>query len=111
VDYSVVEDTFTVADHLPIGWDYMEIIVPINENGQIRWTKVRITRSENGRNVEKTLTVEGNSQTTLHVQPWLEEKTLLSADPGYVVDEPIRHIGYTFQSRSNATVSLILQSP
>lgn len=107
--YSVIDDSFTVSDHLPMEWDFMETIVPIHQNGRTRWTKVRTSRSENGPNVEKTLTVEGNSQSTLYIRPWLEEKNLISAsEPGYDLAGPAGHIGYTYTDRSDVTLTLQL---
>ena len=107
--YSVVDESFTVADHLPTEWDYMETYVPINENGQTQWTKVRVSRVENASDVEKTISVEGNSQSTLNIQPWLEEKNLLSAPGGYTPQEPKGHIGYQFDDIKEKTIHIVLE--
>ena len=102
--YSVIDDSFTVSDHLPMEWEYMETFVPIHENGQTQWTQVRVSRSENGSHVEKTITVKGNSRSTLNIQPWLEEKNLLTAPAGYVDQQPQGHIDYTFEDTENETI-------
>ena len=109
LEYSVVDESFTVADHLPAEWDYMETYVPIHENGQTQWTKVRVSRVENASNFEKTISVEGNSQSTLNIQPWLEEKNLLSAPGGYTPQEPKGHIGYQFDNIKEKTIQIILE--
>jgi hypothetical protein len=109
LNYSVVDGTFTVSDHLPMEWDYMETYVPIHENGQNRWTKVRASRVENASDVEKTISVEGNSQSTLNIQPWLEEKDLLSAPDGYVDQLPQGHISYQFDNVMNKTITIIVE--
>ncbi len=110
LSYSVVDHTFTVCDHLPKEWDYMEVIVPIKENGQTRWTKVRITRLKGSDSIEKTVKVEGNSQSTLYIQPWLEGLNLKSvSDPNYDANQPRGHIGYTFAGKPNVAVTLELE--
>jgi lysophospholipase L1-like esterase len=109
LSYSVVDDHFTVSDHLPVDWDYMETIVPINENGNTGWTKVRVSRSQNGSSVVKTIEVEGNTRSELNIQPWLEEKDLVSAPAGYIDYEPRGHIGYQFGNTKSKTVTINLE--
>ena len=109
LSYSVIDDSFTISDHLPMEWDYMETFVPIHENGQTQWTRVRVSRIENSPNVEKTITVKGNSQSTLNIQPWLEEKNLLTAPGGYINQQPQGHIGYTFNKTEDKIIVIYLQ--
>jgi hypothetical protein len=110
LSYSVIDDSFTISDHLPMEWDYMETYVPIHENGETQWTRVRVSRNENGPNVEKTVTVEGNSRATLNIQPWLEEKNLLTAPGGYVNQQPVGHIDYQFGNVTDQTIQIILEN-
>lgn len=109
LEYSVVDDIFTVSDHLPMEWDYMETIVPINEDGVVRWTKIRTERTENAQGVEKTITVEGNSMNTLHVAPWLEEKSLVSTSVEGYTEDTKNHIDYTFDGISDVNIVLQLE--
>ena len=109
ISYSVVDDTFEVSDHLPLEWDYMEFIIPINEDGVTNWTKVRTSRAQVGGNIEKTISVEGDTQSTLKIQPWLDEKTLFSAPAGYTDQQPEGHIGYTFEDTEDETIVIYLQ--
>lgn len=109
ISYSVVEDSFTVCDYLPMEWDYYETYVPIHENGQTQWTKVRVSRVDNATSFEKTISVEGNSQSTLHIQPWLEEKNLLSAPGGYTPQQPKGHIGYQFRDIKEKTIQIVME--
>ena len=110
LSYSVIDDSFTVSDHLPMEWDYMETFVPIHENGQTQWTKVNVSRNENGPNIEKTITVEGNSRSTLNIQPWLEEKNLLTAPAGYIDQQPHGHIDYQFGNVTDQTIQIVLEN-
>ncbi|ARN56162.1 hypothetical protein STSP1_00535 [Sedimentisphaera salicampi] len=107
--YSVLDDSFTVTDHLPMEWDFMETIVPINCDGNVSWTKIRTSRTEDAQGVDKTITVEGNSMHTLHVAPWLEEKDLVStSEPGYANGQTKGHIDYTFTDTSDVSITLEL---
>ena len=98
-----------VADHLPDEWDYMETYVPITENGNTQWTKVHVSRVEDATTVEKTISVVGNTQSTLNVQPWLEEKNLLTAPAGYTDQLPKGHIGYEFDDVKETTIQIVLE--
>jgi len=106
IDYSVVGDTLTICEHLPSDWDFLETRVPIVMNGRTRWVTVTTTRTEGATDITKTVEVENCPLGTLKIQPWLEDKTLLSADPGYTPDQPRGHISYTFTGQTNAAVSL-----
>ena len=58
--------------------------------------------------IEKTVSVAGNPLSMLEIQPWLEEKPLLSAPAGYI-NSPSNHIAYTYASTSNMTVAIQMQ--
>ena len=109
ISYSVVDDTFTVADHMPLDWDFMEFYIPINTGVETSWTRVRTDRVPNGLNTDKTVIVENNTLATLKIEPWLDEKVLFSAPAGYVADDPNTHVGYTFIESANETVTITLE--
>jgi len=110
IRYSIQDDTFTYADNLPVEWDFMEFHVPVQQkNGSdVTWVKARSSRVVDGGKVTKTVTVEANPFTNLHIQPWAEDATVTSSTPaGGVVDAPTGHVGWTFTA-DNATVELSL---
>ena len=109
VDYSVPDGTFTVADHMPDEWSYMELKLPVTQPGQTDWVNVRIDRAE-GTNglIDKTITVTGNPLPTLEIEPWLEEKALITAPAGYT-NAPTNHIAYTYSATTNKTLAIQLQ--
>ncbi|MBI9017071.1 MAG: hypothetical protein JEZ07_07420 [Phycisphaerae bacterium] len=109
ISYSIVDDEFEVADCMPLEWDFMEFYIPVNKDGQTNWTRVRTDRNSDGSSVEKTVTVEGNKLQKLKIQPWLDEKTLLSAPAGYIDQTPIGHIGYSFEGTEDETIVIYLQ--
>jgi hypothetical protein len=109
VDYSIPDGTFTVTDHMPQDWTFMELKLPVTQPGQTDWVDVRIDRVDAGGGViDKTVSVTGNPLPTLEVQPWLEEKSLLSAPPGYT-NAPVNHISYTFATTNNVTLTVQIQ--
>ena len=109
VDYSVPEGTFTVADHMPEDWSFLEIKLPVTQPGRTDWVDVRIDRKKGGEGrIEKTVSVVGNPLPTLAIQPWLEEKPLLTAPPDHTVSPP-NHIAYRFIHATNQTVRIAFQ--
>lgn len=111
VDFSLPDQTFTVCDHLPESWDFAEAYVPVTQNGVTTWTYIKISRDKTADAVQKTITVEGNSLKNLVVEPWLEAKELLSADPaGYRENEPGGHIHYEFPDKAGLSVKLSLKN-
>jgi len=109
VDYSIPDGTFTVNDHMPQDWTFMEFKVPVTQPGQTNWVDVRIDRTEPGGGViEKTVSVNGNPLPTLEIQPWLEERVLISAPAGST-NAPTNHLAYTFLSTTNKTLAIQIQ--
>jgi hypothetical protein len=108
IGYSLPDHSFTVCDHLPEKWAYVEIIVPIVENGKTSWTKVRTVRTENDGNITKTVTVEGNTQGNLTIQPWLENRQLLSKTSDVSPGVPMGHADFVFENVKNQSVSIQL---
>jgi len=108
IHYSIPDDTLTVCEHLPTGWDYIETGVPIVVRGTPRWATVRTTRRERGGRVEKRVTVRGCPLSTLVVQPWLEDRELLSAEPSPNTAAPRGHGGFSFSHAGDHSVSVVL---
>lgn len=109
IDYSIPDDSFTVCDTMPSEWDFMEVMVPIKTDGQTQWTQVRVSLNQNGSGVEKTISVDGNTRSELNIQPWLEDKTLISAPEGYTNQQPRGHIGYQFGNIKSKTITIDLE--
>ncbi|NQT85901.1 hypothetical protein HQ560_04005, partial [bacterium] len=105
VRYSIPDDTFTVCDHLPVGWPYVEARVPVTVKGTTHWVTVRVEREERDGKVKKTVSVRGNPLRLLIIQPWLEERELLS---GPAAPNPRGHVSYAFEDARNKTVSITL---
>lgn len=108
LSYSVVDDSFTVADNMPPEWSFMETYVPVSENGETRWTRVRVDREGQGGTVTKSVEVEGNTQATLNIEPWMEGKTLQSATVGGVTNAVSDRIDYQFAGQTDPTLQIQL---
>ena len=80
LSYSVTGkgSVFTLKETMPTVWSYMESYIPLTVDGQIKWTYVRVDRSETDGTVTKDLTVRSNYQRVLNLSPWLEGKTITS---------------------------------
>ena len=110
LDYSIPKGTFQISDHMPQKWSFMELKIPVTQPDQTDWVDVRIDRTDLGDGViEKTITVAGNSLQTLKIQPWLEEKTLVNAPAAGDAESPTGHLSYSFDNKTDATVSIRLQ--
>ncbi|MCK4375668.1 MAG: hypothetical protein KAX19_10075, partial [Candidatus Brocadiae bacterium] len=81
VRYSVPEGSFTVSDHLPDAWRFVEVYTPVVLNGKTTWTRMKVDRAVRDGRLTKRVAVEGGPLRTLNVRPWLEDRELVSSDP------------------------------
>ena len=110
LSYSVVDRIFTVSDHMPETWDFMDFSVPTREGDQTSWTSVKVTRELGVQGqIHKTITVTGNTQSRLNIQPWLEGKALVSAPEGYSDQAANGHLSYEFDRARETSVSVVIQ--
>ena len=110
IRYSIPDGTLTVCEHLPTEWDDIETRVPIVVRGETRWTTIRTTRREQNGRVRKQISIRGCPLKRLVVQPWLEGRRLLAAEPTQRVAAPRGHAGFTFQDVADQTVSVVLEA-
>lgn len=109
VDYSLVDDEFVVTDHLPKHWDFIESYVPVVLEGKTHWVKVNITKQRQDGKVIKKVTVEGNPLKKMVLQPWLEDRKLLSKNDSFSPKEPPRgHIRFVPVNSARVSIELEL---
>jgi hypothetical protein len=108
LSYSVVDSTFTVADNLPLEWDYMETYVPIGDSNNVEWTHVRVERIPSGHRSTKRIQVQNNTQQSLHIRPWLENKSIIKAPGNYSSQGAPGHIAYKIEGSRDTTLELKL---
>ena len=92
--------------------------MPVLKQGATSMTWVtcrseRVLDEATGR-LTKTVSVSSNPFGTLRIQPWLEQRTLLSASPaGYTANAPTGHASWTFSGNpgdaAGMTVQLVLE--
>lgn len=115
IRYSVEDDTFTFADNLPTEWSFMELEIPVKKPGddnQTTWVKLRAERIETADDeVVKVISVDGNPFNILEIQPWREERDLVSVSPEENLDSnpPPGHTGWIFEATTSKTVTLTLR--
>jgi hypothetical protein len=109
VRFSLPEGTFTVSDHLPDAWRYVEVRVPVVLDGKTIWTRVRIDRAAaDGGRVTKTVTVEDCPLKTVRVEPWLEDRVCLASEPAPAGPPTDGHADFRFDGTGGGTVRLVL---
>ena len=108
ISYSIPDGTFRVRDHLPDAWQYVETRTPVAQGQRIVWTKVRIGRSVRGDQVVKKIAVESCPLPTLIIEPWLEDRKLVSSTPA--ANGPARNgvASFRFEGGGDRAVSLVL---
>ena len=110
ISYSMLDSTFTVSEHLPESWDFVETKVPVVKDQATHWIRVKTERTQKNNEIIKTITVNGNIQNNLIIEPWLEQKFLVSSvSPRPQDDHPKGHVKYKFTDRIDATVTIVLQ--
>ena len=108
ISYSLPNGTFRVRDHLPDAWQYVETRTPVVQGQRVAWTKVRIERSLRGDQIVKSVEVENCPLQTLIVEPWLEDRALISSTPAS--DGPARNrvASFRFEDGGDRALSLVL---
>ena len=110
LSYSVVEDEFTVADNLPREWSFMESYVPIKEGtNTVNWVRTMVTREDVSGKTVKRIKVENNPLSELNINPWLEQKSVLSVPDGFSSDNSdLGHAAYLFTDQDTVSLELNL---
>jgi len=107
IEYSVPDQTLTVCDNMPEQWESMEVRIPVELNGSVRWPRITYQRFAEADAVEKTISVQQSPLSSVKIQPWLEGGRLLSASDGYSTrDQPRNHIGYRLNGSSASSVTI-----
>ena len=108
VDYSIPGNTLTVCDDLPPTWSFLDLRIPIVSATSSNWTRVLLTRLQNGNQVSKIVLVQDNPLTNLVIQPWLENREFVTATAPIQMEAPSGHVGFVFQNSSNQSIEVTL---
>mgnify|MGYP001163916434 CR=1 FL=1 len=105
LSYSVINDSFTVAEHMPNDWSFMETYIPIVENGNKYWVYVKVT-SDHLNNIDtRKIQVNGNRFSNLILEPWTENKIINSKSNGSFTNLTSGNIEY----RINKSLSSLIE--
>ena len=122
IDYSVVEGTFTVSDHLPEEWSFVETYVPVTRTDNLSpsakttkpdWVHTRVEQKAVRNGVEKAIEVKDCSL-DLTIEPWLAGRELKSVKSGPKLRGgplsgiPRGHTRFVFRDTRSARVNLKL---
>jgi len=108
VNYSIPDGTLTVCDHLPETWSFVETRLPIVLEGKTHWVTVKASRRKGGDGrVEKTVDVRDCPLGRLVVQPWLEDREVISRK-ALAGQAPRGHAGGAFTNVRSTSVSVTL---
>ncbi len=107
LDYSIPDQQFTFAPHLPSTWDYIETFTPVVIEGKTQWVHARVDRQFEGDQVTLLAEVNGNPLKETIIAPYTEDRSLIAASgPGEAVS---RSTAVEFTSdQSSAQVELTL---
>jgi len=76
-NYSMVDDTFTYAPHLPDSWDFVEMKIPVVVNNQTNWVHTKVQRTKVDDTIELRHEVSGNPLQYTQIEPFDEGRTIL----------------------------------
>jgi len=138
VSYSVRDGTFTVCDHLPERWSFIEVAVPVVQGGKTEWVTVRIDQRLSGDAVQasgadgpqvrsgssegqddsrtpvrrppiiKMIAVRNCPLKTLFIEPWLADRALLDESAKALGGAPRGHRRYVFSAMRDGKVTVRL---
>jgi hypothetical protein len=81
INYSIPENTFTVRDHLPDEWDFIETYTPVVLDGKTNWTRVKVEREKTSDSLfNKCVSVENCVLDKLNIEPWPEDREVVKAE-------------------------------
>ncbi len=77
LDYSIPEQQFSFAPHLPSTWDYIETYTPVVVEGKCEWVHAHVQREHTGEAVQLVASVRGNPLKETIIAPYTEDRAVL----------------------------------
>ena len=107
LDYSIPDQQFTFAPHLPSTWDFIETYTPVVVDGKTNWVHARVERKGAGDPVEVHATVAGNPLNETIIAPYTEDRVVLETK-GYGEETKLANAVQFRAFQSENTVELVL---
>ena len=79
IDFSLKTNTFTVSEHLPENWDWLETYIPVTVEGKTSWVQVKVEQKQNAKGINKSITVNNNPLKNLEIKAWSDSREVLSS--------------------------------
>jgi hypothetical protein len=77
IDYSVADATFTVSDHLPEEWSFVETYVPVTDHNKTGWVHTKVEQRKVGGGWRKRIEVK-NCPLNIYIDSWHNGRRLKS---------------------------------
>ena len=77
LDYSIPDQQFTFAPHLPSTWDFIETYTPVVIDDETKWVHARVDRTQTEDAVQLVASVSGNPLMETIVAPYTEDRAVL----------------------------------
>jgi hypothetical protein len=80
LDYSIPDQEFTFAPHLPSTWDFIETYTPIVVNKKTHWVRAKVERNAHKDKYKVVAAVSGNPLDTTTIAPYTEDRKVIKAN-------------------------------
>ena len=78
IDFSFQDGHYTVAEHIPEEWTYLETYTPVVKDGKTHWVHQRIDQNCEGDKLTKSITVLNAPFEKIIIKPWLDSRKVIS---------------------------------
>lgn len=79
IDFSQQENQFTVAEHIPESWTFLETYTPVVKDGKTHWVYQRIDQKCEGESLTKEISVKNSPFNKIVIKPWLDSRSVKSS--------------------------------
>lgn len=74
IDFSLKTNTFTVREHLPENWDWLETYIPVTVDGKTTWVHVKVDQMHTKDGLTKNIEVKNNPLAKLDIKAWTDSR-------------------------------------
>ena len=107
LDYSIPDQEFTFAPHLPSTWDFIETYTPVVIDGETNWVHAKVQRIEEDGNVKVVAAVRGNPLQETIIAPYTEDRAVIESS-GTGSERKLANAIEFRSEQSSGTVELML---
>jgi hypothetical protein len=108
ISFSQKDNSFTLADHMPESWSFMDIDLPVTQHGKTKWVQLRYRQTSTPEGAKKQIEVKGQPFRKLTIEPWQMGRKFLSGTDGLSAGQGKGHQGVVFRNKKDAKVEISL---